>query len=289
MFIISLLIILQIVPVQASDNQIRVASNSYKQGDYIYYCTNKGIERLNIKTGNHGLFISDKYKGQDTNGFRDLNIKDNYIYCTYDLQLGTTDNIIYVYKIGKNGDKKKLDSGHSPLVVGNWIYYVKSKFITEFNFTYQEDIGIYKMKLDGSSKTKVSNYPYIMGVTKSKLLVYKGSKIKSIDLKNNKIQKEIWLNRAYTTGNWSDTWQGAMSVGERVYTYDEKRITYKTGTYETGIAYEAPNGTYIREYDVLGGWIIVRAISDGGEYNSCVYAIKMNGTKKILLAKWWDV
>lgn len=282
--IVFLLIIVQTIPVQASNHIIRVASHSYKQGNYIYYCTQKGIERFNIKTRRHNLFISDKYKGKDTNGFRDLNIKGNYIYCSYDLQLGSSDNRVYVYRIRKNGKKIKLDSGHSPLVIGNWIYYIKSKFITESDFTYQQDIGIYKMKLDGSSKTKVSNYPYIMGATKSNLLVYNGAKIKTIDLKNNKIQREIRLDRAYTNGNWSYICEGAMKVGGNVYTWSENSIIGGKN-----FIYQVSNEAYIKEYDILGDWMIVRVNTSGRKYNSYIYGIKMDGTKKILLAKWWDV
>lgn len=291
--------IMQTVPTYASvqPELLRRASDSCKQGKYLYYCTQKGIERFNTKTGKHNLAVSNKYKGENTNGFSDLNIKGNYIYCTYDLQLGSSDNRIYIYKISKSGKKIKLDSGYFPIVVGNWIYYIKSKFITENNFTYQKDIGIYKMKLDGSSKKKISNDPYLYGITKSNIVVGNNDEIFEISLKNNKIRKKISDKKRYITknkynwGNDFDKNKTIVKVNGYTYTVIEgdQKIIQSSPSKKKRIIYKVSKNASIRGYDIFGNWLIVRVTTSGRKYNNFVYVMNLKSSKKVQLAKWWDV
>ena len=75
------------------------------------------------------MIVSNKYKGRTTNGFFDLNIKGNNIYATYNIVDGSDGFNCYICKINvKKKTKKLLTKGHHPIVIGNKIYFVKTKY-----------------------------------------------------------------------------------------------------------------------------------------------------------------
>lgn len=293
--------IMQTVPTYASvqPELLRRASDSCKQGKYLYYCTQKGIERFNTKTGKHNLVVSNKYKGKNTNGFSYLNKKGNAFYCTYNLYYGSDGEMLSIYKITNNGKKKRLDYGCRPVVVGNWIYYEKRKLIKDTYNTYTDSVGIYKMKLDGSSKKKISNDEYLYGVTKSNIVVENNDQIFEISLKNNKIRKKISNKKQYITrnkdyGSWFRDFEDTQTIVKvNGYTYniteDNQKMIQSSPSKKKRVIYQVSKNASIGSYDIFGNWLIVRVTTYGKNYNHFIYAINLKSSKKIQVAKWWTV
>lgn len=161
-------------------NKVQIPDGACRKGNDIYYSySGSGLRmdlmKINTKTHKKKMIVSNKYKGRTTNGFFDLNIKGNNIYATYNIVDGSDGFNCYICKINvKKKTKKLLTKGHHPIVIGNKIYFVKTKYNKTF---YQDqDKGIYVMNLSGKKIRKVhkmssSSYIYSLGSC-GKSLVY---------------------------------------------------------------------------------------------------------------------
>ena len=120
-------------------------------GNNIYYTSNGVLYKYN-KTSKKRTTI-----GKGT--FDDISVKDNYIYYVKPANYIDADSYTYfeIYRMKTNGkNEKMLAYGRSPLIIGNWIYYIETKLYTDEEGTSTESTGyISKMKLNGNSKKHV--------------------------------------------------------------------------------------------------------------------------------------
>lgn len=134
-------------------NKVQIPDGACRKGNDIYYSySGSGLRmdlmKINTKTHKKKMIVSNKYKGRTTNGFFDLNIKGNNIYATYNIVDGSDGFNCYICKINvKKKTKKLLTKGHHPIVIGNKIYFVKTKY--NKTIFQDEDKGIYVMNLSG--------------------------------------------------------------------------------------------------------------------------------------------
>jgi hypothetical protein len=140
--------------------QIYTPDRAVRSGKYVYYALgNDGsgsLVKYNIKTKKSKTLYK-KY------GCKSLSVNGSYIYCCVDKYSGSDNSNYYIYRISKDGKKvKQLDKGYDPVVIGKYIYYVKTK--NEKNSEYDTSIGIYRMKLDGSGKKKIWSAGEIYGI-----------------------------------------------------------------------------------------------------------------------------
>ena len=142
--------------VLASDKTVTCPGTACKVGRYIYYAyelsgIRMGLMRYDTKTGKKKEITGYKYKGNTTNGFKDISVKGKYIYVTWDLHYGTDYSEDYIYRINKiTGAKKRIAEGTCPVIIGKYIYYIAYK-CSVLNRTYY----IYQMNLNGSGKKKI--------------------------------------------------------------------------------------------------------------------------------------
>ena len=122
-------------------NKVQIPDGACRKGNDIYYSySGSGLRmdlmKINTKTHKKKMIVSNKYKGRTTNGFFDLNIKGNNIYATYNIVDGSDGFNCYICKINvKKKTKKLLTKGHHPIVIGNKIYFVKTKYNKTFSGT----------------------------------------------------------------------------------------------------------------------------------------------------------
>lgn len=132
-----------------------------QSGKYIYYAfemggVRMGIMRYDIKRKKKKEIFSYKYKGEGTNGFYDITVKENYIYAMWDQALGTSESRTYIYRIAKDGSgSKRLAVGVHPILYKNRIYYEKCTWDNMSGIKSTVGSGKYaSMKLDGSNKKR---------------------------------------------------------------------------------------------------------------------------------------
>lgn len=117
------------------------------QGEWIYYFIQNGGE-----SSPYGGYIhKEKLDGSERQKINiegidkasDINVIGKYIYFT-----NAKDSKLYKVKLdGKDLTKLSDDNIHSPIVVGEWIYYVNKS----------DNYRIYKMKVDGSNVKNINN------------------------------------------------------------------------------------------------------------------------------------
>lgn len=302
------------VPVEANVNaaskteQLNVLGDAYKSGNYIYYSYNMdgnrmGIYKMNVKNKKVSKVIDHKNNGKYTNGFSDLMVKGNYIYCNYDLYPGTGDSFSCIYRISKNGkSKKRLDYGNRPVVIGNWIYYIKHKVKTTTYYgvktTSTVPVGIYKMKLNGSKKTRLSKrtniIPHAVSYNNNKI-VYTSDK-KSYQMKLNGKISSYNFAKSNITPTYDSTGSMISSItkGNWVYYIGEDGLyrQLKNGTNRTLLSIYYPGE--VTNFLILGNYIMVKGWQD--EYDSTlgytnpkfyVSCLNLDGSDINQLVSWW--
>ena len=127
---------------------VEFSCDAVTDGKYLYYCPNYqyGLTKRNLKTGKQ-VIISDMI------GAEALSIHGNKIYFSYMEAFGRYFDIFRMDKDGKNVEKLAL--GHSPTIVGKYIYYVGGKIEKDSNLEMFSSDGIYRMSLSGTDKEKV--------------------------------------------------------------------------------------------------------------------------------------
>ena len=291
------------IQVAAKKKTIERPGGICKSGKYLYYSyDNTGIIRYNPKTGKKKKIRDIKIGKKQGRYFESLSIKGNYIYASWDEQAGSYQHKHYICRISKDGKKvKKLARGYKPVVIGNYIYYLKTKYNAS-NGNDKSTNVIVRMKLDGSSKkvvTKIAQskevsglYRYgsqvVYGVTVNDKEVYyskNGTKLdqNSIVCKGNISGKDA---SGYTTGGYRYYTNANASNGyERYYLYREN---VKTGKVSEIFAVNPEEGYSERivSYYVTGDYILIETFYTHLAFQvdiTKVYCIKKNGkTKKIL-------
>ncbi|HEX3022740.1 MAG TPA: DUF5050 domain-containing protein [Lachnospiraceae bacterium] len=137
--------------VEEESNLLVGDGNACCDGEYIYYSTLSVVYKVSLNTKKSEEVVSLK----ESNGISDMSIHGDDIYCTYDAFYGSDgDADYYIYKLSKDGNVvTKMARGQSPSVINDYIYYIKTKKITDEYGVYSKSLGIYRMKLDGSEDT----------------------------------------------------------------------------------------------------------------------------------------
>lgn len=234
-----------------------------KVGKYLYYGINgggtrDGINRLNTKNGKIKEIIHNDITGNNwTNGFRNLTVKGNYIYATWDQFAGSGGSQTYIYQIAKDGSSmKKLACGCEMVIVGNRIYYTKCKLYDDGYDGVTVTAGKASMKLDGTGKR----------TEKGNKFQWKFSQQYLYDL----YQKEIISK--FKQGNYI------------YYTSSNgKNLIRQNKDGSKKIIYKAKGKYYVTGIEVYGNYILVTAES---QTMSQVVFVKNTGNDKKILKKW---
>lgn len=243
-----------------------------KVGKYLYYGINDGgtrdgINRLNTKNGKIEEIIHNDITGNDwTNGFRNLTVKGNYIYATWDQFAGSGGSQTYIYQIAKDGSSmKKLACGCEMVIVGNRIYYTKCKLYDDGYGGVTVTAGKASMRLDGTRKRS----------EKRNKFQWKSSQQYLYDL----YQKEII--GVYKQGNYT---YYTNSNGKKLIRES------KSGIKKT--IYQANGKYHITEIEVYDNYILVKVDAevkweDYTRIKCQVHFVKNNGRQQKLLKEWF--
>ena len=167
---------------------------------YIYYSLLNGsfnsrnsyAFKRDIKTGNEVGFAKTLEKTGSYTGFTNIKALNNYLICeAYPSGYGS---IPTIYKVYKNGKFKKLANGSSLLVIGNSMYYIAVKV---YGGPFYEQIGIYKMDMNGENKRLVKKGTYDnIGVSGKNIYYpeYSYPNTKWYNLKTGKREKKVILS-----------------------------------------------------------------------------------------------
>ena len=155
------------IVIAAKKKILKMAEDVCRDGRYIYYSYNgggvsMGLKRYDTKTGKKkDIKKMGKHGGE---GYNYIQIKGKYIYVEGAFANGSDGQINYIYRMTKDGKKKKrLAKGRSPILIGSYIYYMKTYYDKEMGIDYDTNV-IYRMKLDGTGKKvvkKLSKSTYV--------------------------------------------------------------------------------------------------------------------------------
>lgn len=143
--------------VSANSVCVNAPANEVNKGRYIYYSKLAGdLKRYDTKTGKKKVILSN----HNTKGYFNLSIVGEHLYYVWDKYYGTEFSTCYFYKLNlKTGKKKYLDCSNFYVIQDGWIYYIKNKLEKTPDYTDTIALGIYKMKMDGSQKIKLTSLP----------------------------------------------------------------------------------------------------------------------------------
>lgn len=258
-----------------------------RSGDYVYYAIgNDGsgaLHKYNVKTKRDSLLVKE-------GNYADLSVSGSYIFATRDNYRGSDGSNDYIYKIRKDGKVvKKLDKGRNPVVVGSWVYYIKTKSEKNpWGGLWDRTIGIYRMKTDGSSRQAIykSSNAYDLMASSSKLYFWEG-RLKSMSLTGKNVTNAYLSSQ--TTNAIRVGFNGITPVNNVVY--DGWRYTlsgrniYRT---KNGVTKKVKEFPYkVQVLVEMNGWIFV-VCDDGpkarvyimrgdGRYAKCVDAFPIAG------------
>lgn len=263
-----------------------------QKGKYIYYAYEMGGLRMNLmrydtKTGKTKSLRSFRDKGDDTNGFYNLNVTDKYIIATWDKYCGTADSNNNIYRFNRSNGKnaKKLATGRNPVVIGKYIYYVEGK--KSYDGGTQDTGYICRMKFDGSNKKRVCkakgsvlhiwNLNGKMGyVTYEDYYANNNTIAYFYDAKGNKISE---------TKYYLDM-DGYKSTSSGYYvSIDNKVVKYnKTFTSKKQLL-SCDKEAQVVNFKVCGNHMLAR-VYDGRAMKGRIYMVNLKTKKKKLLKTW---
>lgn len=243
---------------------------------YIYYSLlngsfnsrNSQAFKRDIKTGNEVGFAKTLEKTGFYSGFTNIKALNNYLICeVYPSGYG----IPTIYKVYKNGKFKKLANGSSLLVIGNSMYYIAVKV---YGGPYYEQIGIYKMDMNGENKRLVKKGTYDeIGVSGKNIYYtkYLYPNTKWYNLKTGKREKKVILSHLYdpVTKTRFTFKGGVLKAGK-----------YKNGKWKYKTIF---TGDYISAARVVGSKILVQKNVKGSRFE--LYMLDLNGKNKKLIGK----
>lgn len=317
--LLTFVLVLEIVGLNPFENNVKVQAassgketvyipeNSYRSGNDIYYSYNMdgnrmGICKINVKTKKITKITDYKFNGKESNGFSEITVAGDSIYCTYDLNYGTDSSQNYIYKISKDGKTKiRLDKGFNPVVYKNLLYYIKVKKAADNSgIIYDIPVGIYKMNLDGSNITSIFDFDSNQQISKMAItnekIYYEGYDYKvskdfwksvNVDGSNTENLNSAKFNRIAGSDQQKSSQNMIVSANKGVlYKSDKaggkkiKLVSFKNGR--------------ILDFTVLGDYIMVKGYKK--EYSSqfkgdldkaYVYLIKTNGKDRTKVVSWW--
>lgn len=132
------------------------ASETVVKGSYTYFAEDGVLYKMHTTTGKIKKITTIKR----SNTVEVFAVKGDWLYLTVDdyySKRGTDKMWPYVCRIKTNGKQlETLAQGEEPNLYGNYIYYSRCK-INKKSDAHPQSKGIYRMKLDGSQKKKVSS------------------------------------------------------------------------------------------------------------------------------------
>lgn len=276
----------------AAERRLTRPGNAVKDGAYVYYSYNmngirQGIMRYNTVTKTKKQICDWKFKGNRTNGFSQLSVKGDYIYCVWDQN---REGLDYIYRIKKDGSAmKKLAVGTNPVIVDSKIYYFQ-EVVKQSIFTVGTG-KIYKMNLDGTGKTLVRQ-PYSNKVVTYELCrlgdhniaYYDSYKKCYCDVNGKTIPfADIAMNGFIDS---ADTKFKAKNSVYRYYLDSSKRTLYRLNTKtNTKNKVLSLSGGYIANYTIADTYLTVKVIKSGSRYGQ-IYVVKNTGAGKVKLDEW---
>lgn len=282
----------------SKDNVVKVTGKKFqapgeacKDGKYIYYAYEMGGLRMGIMRYDTELkskkeICSYKVKGEGSNGFYHLSVKGKYIYAEWDKAYGTDGSNGYIYRINKNnGNKKKITEGYSPVIKGNYIYYIKKVKVDSEHYSPSKEI--YRIKLDGTGKKKVANTK-VKFVSLAKYgddIAYYTNEGKYYDIKGQRIKTDnisVTSNAYYSATNYCDEDYSYSVKNENTLYIKDNR----TGKTKKLASFEAQNAI-IESYRVCGKFLMVK-LYEQSETNAhgLLYIVDVEQKEKKCLRKW---
>ena len=254
--------------------------SSDNDGEYIYYSVyGAGINgaetnafKRNIKTG--------KETGIDL-GHSIIVGKDFILSEETGVSVGRPDH--HIYKTDKNGKRKELVMGDSPILVGNSIYYIAEKKLKKDFYYVAEPLGIYKMDINGKNKKLVKKgVKGQLGVSGKNIYYsdlsfeYQETASKWYNLKTGKLEKNVIPSYLYDP------------ISKTKVTFNKSEVKagkYKNGKweYKTILKHKsAEDYLGIDAVRVCGSKILVQ-ISVNSSGNCKFYIMDLNGKNKKLI------
>lgn len=247
-------------------------------GEYIYYTVNSAIFD---GTENYAFKRSIK-TGKETAVKLGHSIR---VYKDFILYLEITGSDVikhYIIKTDKNGKRKELAMGYSPILVGNSIYYIAEKKVKveDYDDYTGEPIGIYKMDINGKNKKPVKKgVTGQLGVSGKNIYYsdsffeYQETANKWYNLKTGKLEKNVIpsylydpISKTKVTFNKNEVKAGKYKDGKWEY---KAILKYKSVDDDSGIVAAR----------VYGSKILVQI----GAPNFKIYIMDLNGKNKKLI------
>ena len=263
--LLAIILLVTFLPIVAAPTSTAEAKKVYKapgdacaSGRYVFFLAENDtqIKRYDTKTKKVKVILDSSVDGSFTRGFSTLSVKGKYIYFSWNKYPGSEAVEAYVYRMNFNGkSRKKLACGHTPIIVGNKIVYIKNKKSYDANFGryITNSTGkTYSMSLTGKNKKKCSAVS-TKAVTISS---YYGSK---------------------STGNLSGS----------VYTLNSDNTSITRKNVKTGKKtkiYSNKNG--ITGFSVAGKYIYITCYTQKNTAQTSAYITKLNGKGKKKVASW---
>lgn len=273
--------------VSASAIYVNAPSNEVSKGRYIYYSKLAGdLKRYDTKTGKKKVILSNS----NTNGYFKLSIVGDNLYYVWDKYYGTDSSSGYLYQLNlKTGKKKYLDCSNDYVIQNGWIYYKKNRLEKTPDYIDTITVGLYKMKLDGSQKTKLySLQPYAMemiGIGKNILYFCTSGSDESTyyqyDILNKKMIKTEEPKEVYHQFTGQDLYYSTIKVKQGNTIYDIKKgKLYKKEKGKPEVQYPVSG---VSKFTVFKDYIYVTAIVDyytekDQAYNIHTYCVNKDGT-----------
>ena len=137
-----------------------------KDNNSIYYVFNSyrdvmPIYKYNLSNGSSEEVFAPYKDGVLTSGFDSINVTKDYIIACWDTSAhDTVDSKRCIYRFNKDGSNPvQLAMGYSPIVVGEYIYYIQLKLCWNGLWDTEDAGCICRMRLDGSGKVIVATFP----------------------------------------------------------------------------------------------------------------------------------
>ena len=160
-----------VIAAKSSGKKVKMPEKAV-DGSRIIYTSNSDIYTISADTDGEYIYYTVHYAGFDgteNHAFKrsiktgkETAVKLGHsirVYKDFILDVGTAGSDVikhYISKTDKNGKRKELAMGYSPILVGNSIYYIAEKKVKVYDDRYTgEPIGIYKMDINGKNKKPV--------------------------------------------------------------------------------------------------------------------------------------
>ena len=288
-----------VIAAKSSDKKVKMPEKAV-DGSRIIYTSGAGLHTISADTDGEYIYYSvygAGINGAETNAFK-RNIKtgketaidlghsiivgkDFILSEETGVSVGRPDH--HIYKTDKNGKRKELVMGDSPILVGNSIYYIAEKKLKKDFYCVAEPLGVYKMDINGKNKKLVKKgVTGQLGVSGKNIYYsdlsfeYQETASKWYNLKTGKLEKNVIPSYLYDP------------ISKTKVTFNKSEVKagkYKNGKweYKTILKHKsAEDYLGIDAVRVCGSKILVQ-ISVNSSGNCKFYIMDLNGKNKKLI------